>query len=90
MLLETGVRPIELLTLQRVYKYITKVNNMPNLRLHILLGMLDVSDKRIIRVKFSHPVGLFNIRKWFRRWGVDLLELSGNAMHYVMIEERLV
>ena len=33
----------------------------------------------------------FDIKKWFRRWGVDdLLELSGNAMQYVMIEERLV
>ena len=32
-----------------------------------------------------------DIRKWFRRWGVDdLLELSGDVMHYVMIEERLV
>ena len=33
MLVETGVRPIELLALQRVYKYITKVKNMPNHRL---------------------------------------------------------
>ena len=32
-----------------------------------------------------------DIRKWFRRWGVDdLLELSGDTMQYVMIEERLV
>ena len=32
-----------------------------------------------------------DIRKWFRRWDVDeLLEVSGDAMHYVMIEERLV
>ena len=29
-----------------------------------------------------------DIRKWFRRWGVDdLLELSSDAMHYVMIAE---
>ena len=32
-----------------------------------------------------------DIRKWFGRWGVDdLLELSGDTMQYVMIEERLV
>ena len=31
------------------------------------------------------------VRKWLRRWGVnDLLELSGNAMQCVMIEERLL
>ena len=30
MLLKIGVRPIELLTLQRVYKYITTVKNMLN------------------------------------------------------------
>ena len=53
--------------------------------------MLDVSYKRIIRVKFAHPVGFVDIRKWFQRWCVyDLLELLGNAMHYVMIEERLL
>ena len=32
-----------------------------------------------------------DIGKWFRRWGVDyLLELSGDTMEYVMIEETLV
>ena len=32
-----------------------------------------------------------DIRKWFRRWGVDdLLGLSGDAMHYLMIEESLM
>ena len=29
--------------------------------------------------------------KWFKRWGVkDLLELSGDAMKYVIIEDRLI
>ena len=32
-----------------------------------------------------------DIRKWLRRWGVDeLLELLGNVMQYVIIEERLM
>ena len=32
-----------------------------------------------------------DIRKWFRRWVVDdLLEISGDTIQYVMIEERLV
>ena len=29
--------------------------------------------------------------KWFKRWGVkDLLELLGDAMKYVIIEDRLL
>ena len=28
--------------------------------------------------------------KWFKRWGVkDLLELSGDAMKYVILEDKL-
>ena len=34
MLLEIGAQPIEVLSMQRVYKYITKVKNMPYHRLH--------------------------------------------------------
>ena len=30
MFLETGVRPIEILALHRLYRYITKFKNMPN------------------------------------------------------------
>ena len=33
MLLEVGVRHIEILVLQRVYRYVKKVKNMQNLRL---------------------------------------------------------
>ena len=54
--------------------------------------MLDVSYKRMLGViLLLSSSWVVDIRKWFRRWGVDdLLELSGNAMQYVMIEERLV
>ena len=45
--------------------------------------MLDVS--------YKSSGWVADIKKWFRRWGMDdLLELSGNAMQYAMIEERLV
>ena len=53
--LETCVRPIEQLALQRVYKYITKSWICHIIDYHILLGMLDVSYKIIIKVRFSHP-----------------------------------
>ena len=58
MLLEIGVRPIEILAQQRVY-----IDTWQKLRIcqiiddHILLGMLDVTYKRITRAKFSHLVG---------------------------------
>ena len=42
-------------------------------------------------LNLSFHLGFIDIRKWFRIWGVDdLLERSGDAMYYVMIEERLV
>ena len=45
--------------------------------------------KEKLHVNYVDPI--VDVRKWFRGWGVDdLLELSGNAMKYVMIEERLV
>ena len=43
------------------------------------------------RTRSTRPTPSHDLRKWFRRWGVgDLLELSGNVMQYVMIEERLM
>ena len=34
---------------------------------------------------------VLDIIKWYKRWGVkDLLELSSDAMKYVIIEDRLL
>ena len=57
MILETNVLTIEILMLQRAYRYITKVKNIPNHSYHILLGMFDVNYKRITRAKLSRLVG---------------------------------
>ena len=42
-------------------------------------------------IKANKTIQEILLRKWYKRWGVDdLLELSGDAIHYLMIEERLV
>ena len=57
MLLETSVQPIEILALQRVYRYIKKSRIFQIIDYHLLLGMLDVNYTRITRAKFFHLVG---------------------------------
>ena len=42
MLLEIGAWPMELSAMQRVYKYVTKVKNMPDHKLPKKVGTLDV------------------------------------------------
>ena len=91
MLLEIGVRPIEIWTLQRVYRYITKVNNMPNHRLPHLAWNVGCKLQKNLKRKILSSDWVVHIRKWFWRWGVDdLLELLDDATHYIMYEERLV
>ena len=58
MLLETGVRQIEISALQRVYRYITKVKNIPHHRLPHLSWNVRCKLQKNHRVQFSHSVGL--------------------------------
>ena len=91
MLLETGTRPIEMLAIQRVYRYITKVKNMPSHRLPYLAWNVGCKLQKTHKSKILSSGWMVDIRKWFKQWGVeDLLELSGDAMQYVVIEERLM
>ena len=77
-------RPIELLALQRVYKYITKVKNMPNHRLPHLAWNVGCKLQKNHKSKILSSGWVVDIRKWFRSWGVDvLLEVSGDVMHEV-------
>ena len=62
-------------------KYITKVKNMPNNRLPHLAWNAGCKLQKNHNSKILSSGSVVDIRKWFRRWGVDeLLELSGNAM----------
>ena len=72
-------------------RYITKVKNMPNHRLPHLAWNVGCKLQKNNKSKILSSGWVVEIRKRFKRWGVDdLLELLGDAMHYVMIEERLV
>ena len=76
---------------QRVYRYITKVKNMPNHQLSHMAWNVGCKLQKNHKSKFLSSSWVVDIRKWFRRWGMDdLLELLGDTMQYVMIEERLM
>ena len=88
-LLETHVWPIDMLALQREYIF-TTVKNMPNHRLPHLSLNVGCKLQKNHKSKILSSGWVVDIRKWFRRWDVDdLLELSGDAMHYVMFEGGL-
>ena len=64
---------------------------MPNHRLPQLAWNVGCKLQKNHKSKILSSDWVVDIKKWFRRWGVDdLLELLSDAMHYVMIEERLV
>ena len=91
MLLETGIRFIEILALQRVYRYLIKTRNMPKHRLPYLAWNVGGKPQKNHKSKTLSSGWVLDIRKWFRRWGVeDLLELPSDAMQDSIIEERLI
>ena len=74
--------------MQRVYEYITKVMNMPDHRLHKQARNIRCKVQNTNNSKILSSSWALDIMKWFKRWGVkDLLELSGDAMKYVTIED---
>ena len=91
MLLEIGGQPIDIFAHQNVYRYITKVKNLSNHRLPHLAWNVGCKLQKNHKSKIILSGWVVDIRKWFRRWGVDgLLEFSGNAMHYVKKIENLL
>ena len=80
MLLKTGARPIELLALQRVYKYITKVKNMPNHQLLHLAWNVGCKLQNNHKSKILTSGWVVDIRKWFRR-------AFRQCMQYAIIED---
>ena len=82
--------PIEGLAMQRVYEYITKVMNMPDHRLHKQARNIRCKVQKTNKSKIISSGWVLDIMKTFKRWGVkDLLELSGDSMKYVIIEDKL-
>ena len=90
MVLKIGAQPIEVLDMQRVYMYITKVKNMLDHRLPKQAWNIGCKLQKIIREIFSHLVRCLRL-KWFNIWGVnDLLELTHHAMKYVITKDILL
>ena len=74
--------------MQRVCKYITTVKNMPDHRLQKQTWGRRCKAQKTNKSKILSSGWVLDIMKTFKRWGVkDLLELSGDAMKYVTIED---
>ena len=54
MILEKGAQPIEGLAMQRLYKHIKKVKNMPDHKLPNNLRNIGCKVQKLIREKSSH------------------------------------
>ena len=88
MLLEIDVGPIEMV-LQRVYKYISEVKNMPNHRFPHLVWNVGCKIQKNHKTKILSSSSV-DLKKWFKRLGVEsLFEVLGDARKYIVIEERL-
>ena len=81
MLLEIGTQTIQVLI-------ITKVNNMAHHRLPRQAWNIGCKVQKPNKDNIPSSGWVLDIMKTFKRWGVkDLLELSGDAMKYVTIED---
>ena len=64
---------------------------MPDHRLHKQARNIRCKVQKTNKSKIISSGWVLDIMKTFKRWGVkDLLELSGDAMKYVIIEDRLL
>ena len=62
---------------------------MPDHRLHNKATNIRCKVQETNKIKIISSGWVLDIMKTFKRWGVkDLLELSGDAMKYVIIEDR--
>ncbi|MCO5579440.1 hypothetical protein L7F22_033295 [Adiantum nelumboides] len=71
MLLETGKRPLEMLALQRVHKYIMKVKLMPKSRIPHIAWDIGCKPRKNYKSKFLTSSFVQDIRKWFAKWNVE-------------------
>ena len=82
---------LEVLTMQRVYKYITKVKNMPDHRLPKQAWSIGCKVQETNSSKIISSAYVVDIMKWFKRWGgKDLMELSSDSMKYMIVDDRLL
>ena len=76
--------------MQRVCKYITTVKNMPDHRLQKQTWGRRCKAQKTNKSKILLSGWVLDIMKWCKRWRVkDQLELLGDVMKYVIIEDRL-
>ena len=76
--------------MQRIYKYITKVKNMLDHRL-LKQAWNGCKVQKTNKTKILSCGWVLEIRKWFKRWGIkDLLELFGDTMKYMIVEDILL
>ena len=66
-LLETHAQPIEVLAMQIVHKYITKVKNMPNHRLPKQKWTIGCKVQKTNNSKILSSCWVLDIMKWFKR-----------------------
>lgn len=71
MLLETGRRPLEITTMQRVYKYIMKVKRMPTNCMPHVAWEIGCLPQKNYKSKFITSSWMNDIRKWFTKWNVE-------------------
>ena len=66
MLLKIGMRPIEMLALQRLY--VIKMRNMPK---HRVAWNVGSKSQKNLKSKILSSGWVLDIRKWFEQWGVE-------------------
>ena len=85
MILLLGAHPIEIQTIQRVYKY-TEVKNMCDHRLPKQAWNIWRNVQKTNENKILSSGWVLDIMKWFKVSGIkDLLEFLGDVMKYVII-----
>ena len=71
MLLEMRKRPLEMIALQRVHKYIVKIKLMPNNRIPHKAWGIGCKPQRNYKSKFLTSSFVQDIRRWFAKWNVE-------------------
>ena len=82
--------PMEVLAMQRVYNYITEIKSMPNRRLPKQAWTQDARYKRLKIAKSSHLASAWHYEIVYKMVVKNLLELLGDAIKYVITEDRLL
>ncbi|MCO5612798.1 hypothetical protein L7F22_067069 [Adiantum nelumboides] len=70
MLLETRHRPLEMLALQRMHRYLLKVKLMPHNRLPHIAWEVGCKPQKNHKSKFLTSSLVEDIKKWFSKWNI--------------------